>query len=304
MNHPASKKVLGILPRAAGRATQWRPLLLLLLTGWIPTALLAVPLWRVLAENLDNSVHAAQWAQHVDLVMVSDLAGRMALNGSALAGAGIVSVLALLLLVPFQNAVLVTVARTDERLKLGELLRAGLREYGPMLRMLVVALLPLGVALGLSALAFKGVGKYAEHALLAADVDHVSWLADALAAVLVIYALAGLEAGRARFALDPRRRSAFKAWWRGFKLVFFRPLACAGIFLGVSVPALVVVAGLALARAEVSTAGAPGFWGGWMLVQLLALVLIWAHLARLCGYFELTRALQEEATAHLRPNPH
>ena len=304
MNHPVSRRVLTILPRAAGRAAQWRPLLLLVLTGWIPTALVAVPVWRVLADHLDNSVHAAQWAQHVDVVMIAELAGRFALNGSALAGAGAAAGLAMLLLIPFQNAVLVTAARTDERLRLGDLLRAGLREYGPMLRMLLVALVPLGVALGLCVLAFKGVGKYAEHAVLASDVDHLSWAVDALAGVLLVFALAGVEAGRARFAYDPRKRSAFKAWWRGFKLVLFNPLGSFGVFLGITVPALLVVAVLALVRLEMATAGGMGFLAGWILVQLLAAVLVWAHFARLAAYFELTRAAQEAATARLRPTTH
>jgi len=301
MNHPATKNVLAILPRAAARAAQWRPLLLLVLVGWVPTALLAVPLWRVMAENLDGSVHAAQWAQRVDVVMFADLIARMDLGSSALAGAGIAAAGLLLLLMPFQHAVLVTAARSDERLGLGELLHAGLREYGPMLRMVLVSLIPLGVALGAASLAFKGLGKYAQHAIVESDVDHLAWAIDALAGLLLVFALAGVEAGRARFALDPRKRSAFKAWWRGFKLVFFNPLGALGIFLGISVPALVAAAALALARVEIGTASGPGFFAGWVLVQLLAAILVWAHFARLAGYFELTRAAQEAATAALRP---
>jgi hypothetical protein len=303
MNHAVTSKLRTILPRAAARALQWRPLLLLVLVGWIPTALVAVPVWRVLAENLDNSVHAAQWAQRLDVVMLVDVMARLALNGGSLAGAGIAAVVALLLLMPFQNAILVSAARTDQRLGMGELLHAGLREYGPMLRMLLVSLIPLGVALALVSLAFKGLGKYREHAILEADVELAGWGLDVLAGLLLVYALAGIEAGRARFALDPRKRSAFKAWWRGFTLVFFHPLGCLGIFLGVTVPALVVVAVLAVLRAELSTAGGAGFLAGWLIVQLLAAVLVWAHFARLAAYFELTRAAQEAATAVLRPIP-
>lgn len=301
MNQPITNKVLAILPRAAARGAQWRPVLLLVVLGWIPTVLLAVPLWRALAENLDNSLHAAQWAHKLDLIPLIDLFTRVGLGGSALAGAGIGAAIVFLLLLPLQHAVLVTAARTDERLKLGELLHAGLREYGPMLRMLLVSLIPLGIALVLASLAFKGVGKYAEHAIVEADIDPLSWAADALAALLVIFALAGVEAGRARFALDPRKRSAFKAWWRGFKLVFFNPLRGLGIFLGITVPALIVVAVLAVARVEISTASGLGFFLGWLIVQLLAAVLVWASLARLSGYYELTRAKHEAETAVLRP---
>jgi hypothetical protein len=301
MNPPVTRKLRTILPRAALRAAQWRPLLLLVLIGWIPTALLAVPLWSALAENLDGSVHAAQWAQRLDVIMVADLLDRIGLGGSALAGAGIVAIAVLLLLMPFQHAVLVTAARTDERLGLGELLRAGLREYGPMLRMLLVSLIPLGVALGLAALALKGLSKYAEHAILASDVEHLGWAVYALAGLLLVFALAGIEAGRARFALDPRKRSAFLAWWRGFKLTFFNPLGGLGIFLGIAIPALIVVAALCLVRVEISTAGGLGFVAGWLIVQLVAAILVWAHFARIAAYFELTRAAHEAATAGLRP---
>jgi len=300
MNPADPRRLAVVLPRAAARAAQWRPLLLMVLAGWIPTALLAVPLWRLMAENLDASVPAAQWAQHLDVAMFADFLARIKPAGGALAGAGLSAALALLLLMPFQHAVLVTCARTDQRLGLGELLHAGLREYGPMLRMLFVSLIPLGLALGAAALAFKGLGRFARHAIVEADVDHLAWTIDAVAAVLLVFALASIEAGRARFAVDPRRRSALRAWWRGFKLVLLDPLRGLGVFLGIAVPALIVVLVLAVVRAEIATASAAGFAAGWLIVQALAAVMSWAHLARLSAYFELTRAADEAAGA-LRP---
>ena len=301
MSQAVTRRLRTLLPRAASRAAQWRPLLLLVVLGWIPTALLAVPLWRVMAENLDGSVHAAQWARQVDVVMLADLMGRIHRGSSALSGAAIAAATVFALLMPFQHAVLVTAARTDERLRMGELLHAGLREYGPMLRMLFVSLIPLGLALAVALLAFKGVGKFSEHAIVESDVDSLSWTADLLAGGLLVLALAGIEAGRARLAIDPRRRSAFMAWWRGFKLVLFNPLPGLGIFLGISIPALIAVAALSLVRVQIDTASGPGLIAGWLVVQLLAATLIWAHFARLAAYFELTRAAQHDATAGLRP---
>jgi hypothetical protein len=301
MNHPASMKIPVILRHAAVRATQWRPLLLLVLLAWIPTAIAALPVWRILAEQLDGSAHAAQWAQRFHALVFFDLMSRFGLSGSALAGSGIAAAVAFLLLLPFQHALLVSATRTDEHLGLGELLHAGLREYGPMLRMLLVSLIPLGIALGITAVVFKGVSRYGEHAILATDVEHLSWLADIVAGLLIVFALAGIEAGRARFAYDPRKRSAFKAWWRGFKLVFFHPLRGFAIFLGFSVPALIVLAALALVRVELPGGGTGAAVGGWVLVQLMAAVFIWAHFARLSGYFEWTRAAQEAAALPHRP---
>jgi hypothetical protein len=301
MNHPASTNLWTILKRGAGRAVQWRPLLLLVLISWVPTALLAVPIWRVIAEQLDNSVHAAQWAQHMDVVMIADVLNGLGLNGNALIGSAFAAGLAVLILLPFQNALLVSAARTDERLRLGALLHAGLREYGPMLRLLLVSLIPLGIAGVLSALAFKGLHKYSEHAILASDVDHISWLVQVVAGLLLIFALAGVEAGRARFAYDPRKRSAFKAWWRGFKLVLFYPLRSFGIFLGITLVALFVAAALSFLRAELPTASILGVLAGWGIVQVLAAVLIWAHFARISAYYELTRAVQELSATPARP---
>jgi hypothetical protein len=301
MNHPASMKIPAMLRHGAARAAQWRPIVLLVLVGWIPTAILAVPLWRILAEQLDASVHAAQWAQRFDVLVVADLIAKFGASGSALAGSGIAAAVLFLLLLPFQHALLVSAARTDERLGLGSLLHAGLREYGPMLRMLLVSIIPLGVALGLTALAFKGVSKYGERAILVSDVENLSWAADVLAGLLIIFALAGVEAGRARFAYDPRKRSAFKAWWRGVKLVFFHPLRAFGIFLGISVPALLVLAALALLRIELPGGSGAVAFGGWVVVQLIAAVFIWANFARLSAYFEWTRAVQEAAATPTRP---
>ena len=301
MNHPASLRIAVILRHAAARATQWRPLLLLVVLGWIPTAIVALPLWRILADQLDASVQAAQWAQRLHLLVLADLGTRLGLNGGSLGGAAIAAVLVFLLLLPFQQALLVSAARTDERLSLGGLLHAGLREYGPMLRLLIVSLLPLGIALGLTAVAFKGVSRFAEHAIVSADVDHASWAADALGALLIIFALAGIEAGRARFAYDPRKRSAVKAWWRGFKLVLRHPLRGLAIFLGISLPALVVLAALALVRVEIPGGSGGAALGGWLIVQVIAAVFAWANFARLAAYFEWTRAAQEMATQSLRP---
>lgn len=301
MSQPVTRRVRAIVPRAVVRAAQWRPLLLMVLIGWIPTALTAVPLWRVMAGNLDGSVHAAQWAQHPDIVMFADLMDRIVLGSGTLAGVAIAAAAMWLLLLPFQHAMLVAAARTDQRLGMGELLHAGLREYGPMLRMLLVSLIPLGLTLAVSWLAFKGLARYAHRAIVEADVDHLSWTIDLLVGLLFIFALAGIEAGRARFAFDPRKRSAFMAWWRGFKLVLFNPLAGLGIFLGISIPALMAIAAFGLLRVEMDTAGTAGFIAGWLVVQLLAATLVWAHLARLAAYFELTRAAQHEATAVLRP---
>jgi hypothetical protein len=279
-----------ILHRAMRSALQWRLLLLWILVVSIPTALLALPVVASMAAQLDYSVHASQWAQAVNVVMFIDLMQKLSEGAGAFGGAGIAAVIALLAAMPFLTAMFAGASRSDHPLRLGQLLHAGLADYGPMLRVLLVALVPLGIALGLGGLLMKGVHKYAERAILESDVDRVKWAAHAIAALLLVYAHAGVTAGRAWLAFDPHRRSAIKAWWRGAKLVFFHPLPSLGLYLAITLLAGLVLALLSLLRVELPTGNVWGFVGGILVVQAITAVIAWMHYARLFALLGLTRA--------------
>ncbi|HEX4597737.1 MAG TPA: hypothetical protein VH278_08130 [Burkholderiaceae bacterium] len=271
-------------------ALQWRLLLLWILVGAIPTALLALPLSTFIATQLSSSVHAAEWASAVNLVMLVDLMEQWHTGASALAGTGIAAVIALLASIPFLNAMFVGASRSDQPLRLGPLLHAGLTDYGPMLRLMLVSLIPLGIALGLGALAMKGVHKYVEHAILESDARAVRRAGQALAALLFIYAHAGVTAGRAWLAFDPGRRSAFRAWWCGAKLVFFHPLRCVGLYLTITLLAALGLVLLSLLRVELPTGSVWAFLVGFAVVQAIVAVTAWMHYARLFALLGLTRA--------------
>src|SRR4029077_10566693 len=97
-------------------------------------------------------------------------------------------------------------------------------------------------------------------------------------------------AGRAWLAFDPNPRSAFKAWWRGAKLVFFHPLRSLGLYLTITLLAGLVLALLTLLRVDLPTGTMWGFLVGFMVVQAIAAVTAWMHYARLFALLGLTRA--------------
>lgn len=62
------------LPDAARAALQWRLLLLWLACLLLPAVLASLPVWMLLARELDHSVHVAALARSLDMVALTDLA--------------------------------------------------------------------------------------------------------------------------------------------------------------------------------------------------------------------------------------
>jgi hypothetical protein len=285
-------QLLALFARSVQRALQWRLLLLWIVITVIPTLLLALPVWRALARQLDNFLHANEWSNQWNVVMMADLLGQLRGANEALAGAGIAAGLALFALIPLANGMFVAAARAPGTPGFGELLHGGLRYYGPMLRTMFLALVPLGIALGLGMLMMKGVGRYGEHAILESDVDRLRWPVLTLAGLLFAWANASVDAGRAYLALAPSRRSAIRAWWRGLKLVLRYPLRSLGLYLGVSVLAAVGLAVAGWLRLEIPSAGQAGFLVGLLLTQLIVAITGWMHFARQFAMLELARVVQ------------
>jgi hypothetical protein len=293
MRPEAAAGFFGVLGNATRTALQWRVLLVWIVVSWIPTILLALPLWRSLAGQLDNSLHSAEWAHHADLVMTHDLVGQsLKFSAETLTGSGIAAAVLLLALIPLLNGMLVTASRAAQPLGFGALLQGALREYGRMLRLMVWALVPLGIGAGLGALSLYGVRKYAQGAILETEVLTLTRAAYALTAVLCGVALATVDAGRARLAFDPQRRSAIKAWWRGLRLTIARPLRALGLFLCITLIAALATGVLALLRVELNGANLPGFLAGLLTVQIIVAVGGWMHFARLLAMLAVTKAVQ------------
>ena len=282
-----TQNFLVILRGAARFALQWRLLLLWLAVLLIPTALAALPFWQVFAKSLDHSVYAPQLAQRLDANSVADLVTVLQLNAIALKSAGIVSLVMSLLLSPFLSGMAITAAKASERLGFGALIHGGVAEYGRLLRLLLWGALPLGIAGGLGAGAMHLADKFAEKAILESNADLARHAALILFVVLFLIADATLDAGRAQFALSVRRRSAIKAWWRGLKLIFKRPLASIGLYALLSVIGFVAAAALGVLRMNLPHASVLALPASLLLMQLSVAAIAWLRGARLFALVQL-----------------
>lgn len=276
--------------QAARSALQWRLLLWWAILLLLPTLVATLPVWQMLGANLDGSVYAAQLARRLDLIAVSDLMNNAHEHyASAIGNGNIVALVLTLLLSPLLSSMSLAAARARDRLGFMALLASGAQGYARMLRVLFVAIIPLGIAGALSGLAFHMAGKTAETAILESDALRAAHIAMVVGALLMLLAHATVDSARAVLGNDRRRRSAFLAWWQGCKLLVRRPLAVLGAYLLVTVIGLVVAGLLALARAHVPALGAGGTLGALVLAQLIVLTLGWMRSARLFALMAVAR---------------
>ena len=285
----AKRSAMAVAARAARTALQWRLLALWTLALLLPTALAALPLWRLLAANLDHSVHAAALAQRLDMIALADLGAVFARSGQAAGYGGVLALLLALLLSPLLSGMTVTAARAPQQPGVMALIAGGVQEYPRMLRMLLWAVVPLGVAAALAGAALSAADEYADSAVLQSAATHARFVAVAVAFLLVALANATLDAGRAVLAADRRRKSAVVAWWHGFKLFRRRPLAVPGIWFAMTAAGLLLAALLGVARLNVPPLGAGGLAAAFVLTQLAVATLGWMRNARLFALIELVR---------------
>lgn len=278
-------------PRALFTALQWRLLLLWVLASLLCALLAALPVKTWLGSLLDVSVHApAMAAGQAPALLLDGLLARTAPMQVLLRGAQDGALL-MLLLSPLLTGATVVAARSRSAPGFGELLRGGLSEYGPLLRLLLWSALPIGLALVVLSAAVGFNEKIHEHAILEADLEHGRNIALAVGGLLVLLAHAGVEAGRGWLAADARLRSAIKAWWRGTGLLARRPLAVLSAYLLPTVLSLLLAALLLALRGHVGASGMGGYLLATLLGCLIAGALAWGRVARLFAM----RALAEDA---------
>ena len=185
------------------RAFQWRLMLLWVLWMLIPTAILTYPLWQMLSSSLDYSVHAASIAQQMDMTVFADLMAVHGRNTIAFDAGVMVALIATLLISPLLSGMAASAARAPETLGMRALTAGGLSEYPRMLRMLVWAVVPLGLALAAGNAAMDAAAEHVEGAITAADERVWKWTAAIVLALLLkigLLALLGaLVVGRTRF---------------------------------------------------------------------------------------------------------
>jgi hypothetical protein len=276
--------------RAAGAALQWRLLLWWVLLLVLPAIVAALPVWRMLSANLDYAVHAPQLAARLDMLAIADLGASLQERWSAAVGTGAMVALALtLLLSPLLSGMTIAAARAPGRLGMGALLTGGAQEYPRMLRTLVWAAVPLGIAGLLAGAAFRAAGNTATSALLESDAVHASRSAALVALLVFVIVHATVDAGRALLGSERQRKSAVVAWFGGVKLLLRRPLALLGSYVVITAIGLALAALLALARMQVPALGGGGTVGAILLAQLIVVVLGWMRSARLFALMALAR---------------
>ena len=282
-----SRAGIGAVFPAAFSALQWRLLLLWLLGLALPTLVATLPVARLLGSLLDNSVHAPEWARQFDINAFGDTMYLLGKSGPALSAGVTIAIVLAVLLSPLLSGFSLTAARAARSPGFGELVHGGIAEYWRLFRLMLVALIPVGLAVAIGAGAMSFADKHTENAILSSDVDRANHLAMGLMAVLFVVAHATVEAARGQFAADGHLRSAFRAWGRGVMLVLRRPVASLGIYL------LLTAAGLGLAylmgvwRIGIPRAGTGGYLFALLVTQLIALSLAWMRTARLFAFAEI-----------------
>ncbi|MCC8362240.1 hypothetical protein LK996_04020 [Lysobacter sp. A6] len=288
---------VGALVGGLGRALQWR-LLLLWAVGLLLPTLVAVLPWQIaLSERLDHSVQANRIAERFDLGWMIEATSPIVTDGaSGLTAAGIAGFVIALLLSPWLTGMVVASIRAGQSLRFGNLLQFGLREYGRMARMLAWAIVPLGIAFAVSMPVNKWAEKQADIAIVPASADNAGLIATIVFVACLLLAHVTIEAGRAMLAVDPSRRSAVKAWWRGLKMFVRRPIAVLVVYLGTLICGEGLALVLGFARTQVSAASVGGLLLGFVLVQLVVVAVAWGRVARLYGLSALARDTQERST--------
>jgi len=291
----SSRSGLRAFGHALRAALQWRLLLLWILAMLIPTAIVALPLWASLRHLLDHSVHSTQWATHFDALAMSDVY----IHARGLSGVAVVSLIATLLLSPLLTGMAVTAARASRKSEFGEptfgepafgeLLRGAAHAYWPLLRLLLLALLPFGAAAAIGAVGLVFVTGLATHSVLQTQADNNRQIVVIVLAVLLALAHAVVESGRAQFAVDPSLRSAWRALWRGAGVVLRRPFATFGMYVGVSCVGYALALGLAILRVRTTAVGWSGFILALALTQLITAALAWQRTARLFALMDVAR---------------
>ena len=298
MNRTLRRGGFGAALAALKSALQWRLLLLWILATLLPVLLVATPLWTTLQSQFGHSLHADDIAAGRNLPLL--LQGLMKIGehmGWLGASLGASSVL-MLLLSPWLTGMVVASLRAGRRLGFGELVHGGLSEYWRMLRMLLWALIPLGIAAAIGGGVIGALDKGTEQAILASEVENASRLGMVVLAIVFVLAHATVEAGRGWLGADAGLRSVIKAWWRGCKLLVKRPLATLLVYLVASIVGYGLALLFAWLRVRVDGAGVGAFVLSFLLGQAIVAMLAWGRIARLHGMADLAAdRMAQKATA-------
>ena len=276
-----SLSTVAAIGRGLRGAMQWRLWVLWALVTLACALLAALPAWGWLGAAFDHSVHADAIANGEAPALFADAVMSREAPVALLGGSVLAAGLLMLLASPLLAGATIAAIRSRTRLGFGDLLRGAIAEYGPMLRMLVWSVVPLGLALLVMSVIIGANESAHEHAIDGSGVATGRNIAFGVGAVLFILAHASLEAGRGWLATDGRLRSALKAWWRGVKLLCRRPVAVLLAWLVTTVLGLALALLFAYLRQFAGGAGLGGFLLALLLGCGIAAGLACGRIARL-----------------------
>ncbi|MDQ3159903.1 MAG: hypothetical protein M3Q51_02650 [Pseudomonadota bacterium] len=268
-------------------ALQWRLWLLWIIVTGACAVIGAMPLWNWLGEVLDHSLLAgAVGSGKAPAVLLEAFMSR---DTPPLAGGLQVATVLMLLLSPFLTGAAVAAARSPVLLGFGDLVRGGISEYGPMLRMLLWSVIPLGIAIAAATGIMAANESMHEGAVLASEMDTWRRVAWVVGGILFVMVHASFEAGRGWLAADGRLRSAFKAWRQGQKLLQVRPIAVLTVYLVTTLAGLLVAVLLIALRQQMDANSGLGFVLAILAGLGIAAVLAASRIARLFGMHSLAQ---------------
>lgn len=274
--------------RAGG---QFRLLALWWASLLLPTLLAALPVLGFLGPLLDHSTRAKQAVAWLDGATLIDLAKQSGEpQGAALPAGHLAALLVLLAIAPAMAAAMVAAAGSDEPLRARELLGGAGRLFGRMGRMALVSACVLGAAVLLAAGAFKLAANAGDRAVWATQAGRQFAGATAASAIALWLAQLTLDAGRAVFAAQPSRRSAFLAWWAGVRLILRLPLRTIPVGLLGTVAGAGLAGAIMLARLRFEQRSAVRVAIAWALAQAAVVAVGWGKATRIAGLAELVRA--------------
>lgn len=280
MNDRQKRSAFAAIGNGALGGMQWRLVLLWLLVTLMPAAVVALPLWKVLDTLLGHSVHAESWAVHFDGLMFADVVAALRRANGWPGAAFVAGAILTLLISPFLTGMAVAAGRANRSLGFGGLLQGGAVEYGRMLRMLILSLIPYA----LLALIAHGASSFADEkvdiALLPSTADMYEHGALAVILFFFVIAQAIVESARAQFIADIGLRSALRALGRGFTQFIRRPFATLFVYLVLTLVGTVLVALIASWRGHTTAVGS-GLPAGFLIVQLGVIVVAWMRTSRL-----------------------
>jgi hypothetical protein len=282
---------MGAVALAPFAALQWRLLLLWMLATLLAAAIATLPLLQALGSLLDRSTHVHAWAHQFDGLMFNDVVKSLSREHTTLHGAGLASLLVMVLLLPWLNGMVVASGRAGRTLGFGGLLQGGLGEYGRMLRLTLWTLVPYALAALLIQMGFDRSDDRADVVLLESQADTAQHLALWGAAIVVVLAQAWVESARAAFIADVGLRSATVAMVRGLLQLLRRPLSTLLVYLLLTALGFAIALGFGLLRAHSLAVGTQGLLLGFVLSQLVVVALGWMRIARLFALADVGRSL-------------